>query len=383
MSKKSFRVVVLPGDGIGPEVVAEAVRVLETVSAASQEIEIKLETHQFGGAAIEAVGEPLPASTLKACQEADAILLGAIGGPKWGVNAKVRPEPGLLALRKALGLYGNIRPANFASKSLLANSPLKPSIAEGVDIIVVRELIGGVYFGTRKEAGVAPDEDTAWDTMTYSVPEIQRITRVAAQIALQANPPLPIHSIDKANVLATSRLWRKVVTETLQAEYPQLTLDHHLVDSASMLIVANPRKLNGVILTENLFGDILSDESSVIPGSLGLLPSASLAGAPSVADATSPDFKPTPGLYEPIHGSAPDIAGNGIANPIGTILSAAMLLRYSLGLEKYAQAIEAAVRKALDDKPSGGLELRTADLGGSVKTSELGDKIVEILKGLL
>ncbi len=181
---------------------------------------------------------------------------GAIGGPKWGVNAKVRPEPGLLALRKALGLYGNIRPANFASKSLLANSPLKPSIAEGVDIIVVRELIGGVYFGTRKEAGVAPDEDTAWDTMTYSVPEIQRITRVAAQIALQANPPLPIHSIDKANVLATSRLWRKVVTETLQAEYPQLTLDHHLVDSASMLIVANPRKLNGVILTENLFGDM-------------------------------------------------------------------------------------------------------------------------------
>ncbi|KAI0720319.1 3-isopropylmalate dehydrogenase [Cerioporus squamosus] len=383
MSKKSFRVVVLPGDGIGPEVVAEAVRVLETVSAASQEVELKLETHQFGGAAIESVGEPLPAPTLKACQEADAILMGAIGGPKWGVNAKVRPEPGLLALRKALGLYANIRPANFASKSLLANSPLKPSIAEGVDIIVVRELIGGVYFGTRKEAGVAPNEDTAWDTMTYSVSEIQRITRVAAQIALQANPPLPIHSIDKANVLASSRLWRKVVTETLQAEYPQLTLDHHLVDSASMLIVANPKKLNGVILTENLFGDILSDESSVIPGSLGLLPSASLAGAPSVADATSPSFKPTPGLYEPIHGSAPDIAGNGIANPIGTILSAAMLLRYSLGLEKYAQAIEAAVRKALDDKPSGGFELRTADLGGSVKTSELGDKIVEILKGLL
>ncbi|RPD66968.1 3-isopropylmalate dehydrogenase [Lentinus tigrinus ALCF2SS1-7] len=383
MSKKSFRVVVLPGDGIGPEVVAQAVRVLETVSAASKDVELKLETHQFGGAAIDAVGEPLPAATLKACQEADAILMGAIGGPKWGVSAKVRPEPGLLALRKALGLYANIRPANFASKSLLANSPLKPSIAEGVDIIVVRELIGGAYFGTRKEAGVAPDEDTAWDTMIYSVSEIQRITRVAAQIALAANPPLPIHSIDKANVLASSRLWRKVVTETLQAEYPQLALDHHLVDSASMLIVANPKKLNGVILTENLFGDILSDESSVIPGSLGLLPSASLAGAPSVADATSPSFKPTSGLYEPIHGSAPDIAGKGIANPIGTILSAAMLLRYSLGLEKYAQAIEAAVRKALDDKPAGGFELRTADLGGSVKTSELGDKIVEILKGSL
>ncbi|KAI0774463.1 3-isopropylmalate dehydrogenase [Fomes fomentarius] len=383
MVKKSFRVVVLPGDGIGPEVVSEAVRVLEVVSAASQEVEIKLESHEFGGCAIDSTGQPLPDSTLKACQEADAILMGSIGGPKWGVNAKVRPESGLLGLRKALGLYANIRPANFASKSLLANSPLKPSVAEGVDIIVVRELIGGAYFGARKEQGVGPDEDTAWDTMVYSVPEVQRITRVAAQIALQANPPLPIHSIDKANVLASSRLWRKVVTETLQAEYPQLTLDHHLVDSASMLIVASPRKLNGVILTENLFGDILSDESSVIPGSLGLLPSASLAAAPSVADATDPSFKPTSGLYEPIHGSAPDIAGKGIANPIGTILSAAMLLRYSLGLEKYAQAIEAAVRKALDDKSAGGHELRTADLGGSVTTKQLGHKVVEILKEIL
>ena len=183
-------------------------------------------------------------------------IAGAIGGPQWGVNAKVRPEPGLLALRKALGLYANIRPANFASKSLLANSPLKPHIAEGVDIIVVRELIGGAYFGPRKEQGAGEELDSAWDTMVYSVPEVQRITRVAAQIALQANPPLPIHSIDKANVLASSRLWRKVVIETLQAEYPQLAVDHHLVDSASMLIVANPKKLNGVILTENLFGDM-------------------------------------------------------------------------------------------------------------------------------
>ena len=183
---------------------------------------------------------------------------GSIGGPKWGVNSKVRPEQGLLGLRKALGLYANIRPANFASDSLLANSPLKPSVAEGVDISVVRELIGGAYFGARQELGAStgPDAETAWDTMIYSVQEVQRITRVAAQIALQANPPLPIHSIDKANVLASSRLWRKVVIETLQAEYPQLTLDHHLVDSASMLIVANPKKLNGVIVTENLFGDM-------------------------------------------------------------------------------------------------------------------------------
>ena len=172
------------------------------------------------------------------------------------MNSKVRPEQGLLSLRKALGLYANIRPANFASDSLLDNSPLKPNVAQGVDIIVVRELIGGVYFGARKEAGVAPQEDTAWDTMIYSVAEIQRITRVAAQIALAANPPLAVHSIDKANVLASSRLWRKVVTDTLAAEYPQLALDHHLVDSASMLIVASPRKLNGVVLTENLFGDM-------------------------------------------------------------------------------------------------------------------------------
>lgn len=299
------------------------------------------------------------------------------------MNSKVRPEQGLLALRKALGLYANIRPANFASDSLLDNSPLKPSVAKGVDIIVVRELIGGIYFGARKESGVTPDEDTAWDTMIYNVAEIQRITRVAAQIALAADPPLEIHSIDKANVLATSRLWRKVVTDTLEAEYPQLKLDHHLVDSAAMLIVANPKKLNGVVLTENLFGDILSDESSVIPGSLGLLPSASLAGAPSVADYKSANFQATAGLYEPIHGSAPDIAGQGVANPIGTILSAAMLLRYSLGLDKPATAIENAVRKVLDEQDKGGLGLRTADLGGKIKTVDMGDKIVETLKGLL
>ncbi|KAF5333433.1 hypothetical protein D9611_002618 [Ephemerocybe angulata] len=378
MSPKSFRIVVLPGDGIGPEVVNEAVRVLETINEMTPDVDLKLESHHFGGCAIDAVGEPLPASTLKACQEADAILMGSIGGPKWGVDAPVRPESGLLALRKTLGLYANIRPANLASDSLLAYSPLRPEIAKGTDLIVVRELIGGAYFGKRKEQNVEPNPEEAWDTMIYSVPEVQRITRVAAQIALAAEPPLEIHSIDKANVLASSRLWRKVVTETLTKEYPQLKFDHQLVDSAAMVIVANPRKLNGVILTENLFGDILSDQSSVIPGSLGLLPSASLAGAPS--DPSNPSFKPTTGLYEPIHGSAPDIAGQGIANPIGTILSAAMLLRYSLGLEKPAAAIEWAVRKALDSPEASGLGLRTADLGGKATTKEVGDRIVEILK---
>jgi 3-isopropylmalate dehydrogenase len=258
-------------------VVSEAVKVLEAISAGSPDVELSLEKHLFGGCAIDEVGEALPASTLQACKEADAILMGmfetttpkfkfyyyylfppvgSIGGPKWGVNSKVRPEPGLLALRKALGLYANIRPANFASDSLIVNSPLKDSITRGVDIIVVRELIGGVYFGQRKEQGVAPDENVAWDTMIYSVEEVQRITRVAAQIAITSNPPLPIHSVDKANVLASSRLWRRVVTETLQSEYPQIKLEHHLVDSAAMFIVSNPRRLNGVVLTENLFGDM-------------------------------------------------------------------------------------------------------------------------------
>ncbi|EKM79848.1 hypothetical protein AGABI1DRAFT_113114, partial [Agaricus bisporus var. burnettii JB137-S8] len=380
MATKSFCIVVLHGDGIGPEVVAEAIKVLEAVNSLTNDFKLVLDPQLFGGCAIDSVGEPLPEKTLKACQEADAILMGSIGGPKWGVTAPVRPEPGLLRLRKTLGLYANIRPANLASESLIKYSPLRPEIAQGTNLIVVRELIGGAYFGTRKEQNVEPDPDTAWDTMIYSVPEVERITRVAAQIALAADPPLKIHSIDKANVLASSKLWRKTVTQVLQSEYPQIEFDHQLVDSASMLIVASPKKLNGVILTENLFGDILSDQSSVIPGSLGLLPSASLAGAPSTPSAAN--FKPTSGIYEPIHGSAPDIAGQGIANPIGTILSAAMLLRYSLGLEKPAKAIEDAVRKVLDTPDIGGLGIRTADLGGDVKTAEVGDHVVAELKKL-
>ncbi|GJJ07172.1 hypothetical protein Clacol_001372 [Clathrus columnatus] len=354
---KSFKVVILPG----PEVINQAVRVLQVVAERNiGKFELHLETHLIGGAAIEATGHPLPDSTFAACKAADAVLLGSVGGYKWGVDAPVRPETGLLTLRKELNLYANIRPANFASDSLLSCSPLKENIAKGVNFIVVRELIGGAYFGERKEAWVEPRPNVAWDNMIYSVEEVQRITRVAAQLALTTNPPMAIHSIDKANVLATSRLWRRVVTETLRAEYPQIPLDHHYVDAAAMVMVSNPRKLNGVILTENLFGDILSDQSSVIPGSLGLLPSASLSAPPTTGGET------TFGLYEPIHGSAPDIAGQGIANPIGTILSAAMLLRYSLGLEKEASAVELAVRTVLDDKNVGGLGLRTKDLGGEI-----------------
>ncbi|KAH8118469.1 3-isopropylmalate dehydrogenase [Phellopilus nigrolimitatus] len=379
MAKITFNVTVLPGDGIGPEVVEQAVRVLNTISESSQDIDLKLSSHDFGGCAIDSTGQPLPDSTLKACQEADAILMGSVGGPKW--SGKVRPEQGLLTLRKSLGLYANIRPASFASSSLVECSPLKPEIASGTNITVVRELIGGLYFGERKEQGAEPKPDSAWDTMIYSVEEVKRITRVAAKIALAANPPHKITSVDKANVLASSRLWRRVVTETLKEEFPQLKLEHQLVDSAAMIIVANPKKLNGVILTENMFGDILSDETSVLVGSLGLLPSASLAGAPKTDLALG--VRPPSGLYEPIHGSAPDIAGQGIANPIGTILSAAMLLRYSLGLERYAQAVEAAVCKVLDAKANGGLGLRSKDLGGESSTNEIGNRIVEVLKSLL
>ncbi|KAG8701001.1 3-isopropylmalate dehydrogenase, partial [Ceratobasidium sp. 394] len=351
---KTFNITVLPGDGIGPEVIEQAIRVLDTVSAGSSGVKFNLASHDFGGCAIDKHGNPLPDATLEACKSADAVLMGSVGGPKWGVG-KVRPEQGLLRLRKELGLYANIRPANFASDSLVASSPLKDDVARGVDFIVVRELIGGLYFGKRKEEdenmpsakGLTSlgdksigDPGVAWDTMVYSVEEVKRITRVAAQIALAADPPLKIHSVDKANVLASSRLWRRVVSETIKDEYPQLELDHGLVDSVAMVMVQSPRKLNGVILTENLFGDILSDEASVIPGSLGLLPSASLAGPPSkVTDKT------TFGLYEPIHGSAPDIAGQGIANPVGTILSAAMMLRYSLGQRAGSSTRESASRE--------------------------------------
>ncbi|MBW0514789.1 hypothetical protein O181_054504 [Austropuccinia psidii MF-1] len=374
----TYKITTLPGDGIGPEVVEEATRVLNAISDFG-EVKFQVTPHDFGGIAIDKHGVPLPSSTLEACQSADAIILGAVGGPKWGVG-KVRPEQGLLELRKTLGLYANIRPALFPSESLVQLSPLKDSIALGTQIIVVRELIGGIYFGQRTEATSfdpqGGEASIARDECSYSVAEIQRIARAAAFLALTADPPMPVHSIDKANVLATSRLWRKVVTDLFAKEFPQIPLDHHLVDSAAMLICSNPKKLNGIVLTENLFGDVLSDETSVIPGSLGLLPSASLAGIP---DRKSKCL----GLYEPIHGSAPDIAGKGIANPVGTILSVALMLRYSLGLNREAEFIELAVQKVLDDHSVGGLGLRTADLKGQVTTKQLGDAVVDTLKKIL
>lgn len=379
MSTTTYSITVLPGDGIGPEVIEQAVRVLEHVSNRSSTFKLKIESHDFGGAAIDSAGEPLPESTRHACKKADAILLGAVGGPKWGVG-KVRPEQGLLAIRKELDLYANVRPALFPSESLLDHSPLRPEVAKGTEFIVIRELVKGLYYGDRKEADLsAPDsKGEAYDMMVYDKADVQRITRLAAYLALQSSPPAKIHSIDKANVLATSRLWRHVVTETIENEFRDkgVEVDHHLVDSAAMVMVSNPRKLNGIVLTENMFGDILSDESSVIPGSLGLLPSASLSELPK-------GEKPCKGMYEPIHGSAPDIAGKGIANPVGTILSAALLLRWSLGKEHEASAIEKAVRKTLDTPDVGGFGLRTRDLGGQASTKDVGDKVVAALDEFL
>ncbi|CAO3644754.1 unnamed protein product [Cunninghamella echinulata] len=371
MSTKTVTIVCLPGDGVGPEVVGEAVKILKVISSLRSQalnVEFKFVDELIGLAALEKTGEPLPDSALEACKKADAILLGAVGGlPNAQIGTGPRPEQGLLKLRKSLDLYANLRPVTFASESLLPLSPLKDHVVKGTEFVFVRELVGGIYFGERQEANA---EGKAYDTLPYSREEIQRVTRLAALLARKQQPVGQIHSIDKANVLATSRLWRTTVTETLQQEFPDITFDHHLVDSAAMAMVQNPKKLNGVVLTENMFGDILSDEASVIVGSLGLLPSASLNGLP---DGKSKCV----GLYEPIHGSAPDIAGQNIANPIATILSAALLLRYSLGFEAEAQAIEQAVRQTLDAK------ILTRDLHGSNSTTEVGDKVAEVLRGLL
>ncbi|KAI0240187.1 hypothetical protein L0F63_000455 [Massospora cicadina] len=370
---KPAKIVVLPGDGIGPEVVQPAVRVLRLVGdSLGEDFGWKFEFFEakFGGAAIDATGDPFPPETEKACVEATAILLGAVGGPQWprpGLGP--RPEQGLLALRKRLGLFANLRPVFFPSEALVEESPIKAEIVRGTQFTVVRELVGGIYFGDRKEGDT---DGVAFDTLPYSEPEIQRVARLAGQMAMQTTPPQKIHSVDKANVLATSRLWRRVVTETIRDEFPGVELAHHLVDAAAMLMIRCPTKLNGIVLTENMFGDILSDEASVIPGSLGLMPSASVAGLSS----------PCLGVYEPIHGSAPDIAGKGVANPIGTILSAAMLLRLSLGMGHAADLVEAAVRKVLDVE-MGGLGLRTRDLNGLATTNLVGDKVVQALRSML
>ncbi|WPK25301.1 hypothetical protein PUMCH_002612 [Australozyma saopauloensis] len=357
------KITLLPGDHVGTEIVAEAVKVLQAIqeNTPHQQIKFEFENHLIGGAAIDATGEPLPDASLDSAKASDAVLLGAVGGPKWGTGT-VRPEQGLLKIRKELGLYANLRPCNFVSEKLLELSPLKAEVVRGTNFTVVRELVGGIYFGERQEQDQSPNGDEAWDTEKYSVSEVTRITRMAAFMALQHNPPLPVWSLDKANVLASSRLWRKTVDKVMSEEFPQLTIQHQLIDSAAMILVQNPTKLNGIVITSNMFGDIISDEASVIPGSLGLLPSASLASLPD----TNTAF----GLYEPCHGSAPDLPANKV-NPVATILSVAMMLRLSLDCGKEADALERAVGDVID------AGIRTADLRGLSSTQEVGDAIVE------
>ena len=345
-------IAVLAGDGIGEEVTAEAVRTLTAVAARFGHA-FAFQPGLLGGAAIDATGEALPAATLALTKAADATLLGAVGGPKWSApDAKVRPEQGLLQLRKALGLFANLRPV-VPHPAVLEASPIKAELLRGVDIMVVRELTGGIYFGEKTRTATE-----AVDVCRYTLEEIERVVRLAAELARGRRRKLC--SIDKANVLETSRLWRSAVERIMPLEFPDVSFEHMLVDAAAMHLLKRPRDFD-VIVTENMFGDILTDEASMLAGSLGLLPSASLGSAKRG------------GLFEPIHGSAPDIAGRGIANPYAAILSAAMLLRYSLQLENEARAVESAVYRAID---SGKLPADLAPAGASVTTRAAGDAVL-------
>ncbi len=354
------KIAVLPGDGIGPEIVAEAVKVLNAL-----DLNLEMETAPVGGAAYEAAGHPLPEATLKLAMESDAVLFGAVGDWKYDtLERRLRPEQAILGLRKAMGLFANFRPA-ICYKELTHASSLKPELVAGLDILIIRELTGDIYFGQPRgrrtaEDGYFPGTEEAFDTMRYSRPEIERIAHVAFQAAQKRSKR--VTSVDKANVLETFQFWKDIVTE-VGKQYPDVALDHMYVDNAAMQLVKEPKRFD-VVVTGNMFGDILSDEASMLTGSIGMLPSASLNSKGQ-------------GLYEPSHGSAPDIAGKGIANPLATILSAAMMLRFSLNQEAAAQKIEAAVQKVLADG------LRTADIYSEgttkVSTSEMGDAVVAAL----
>jgi 3-isopropylmalate dehydrogenase len=343
----AHRIVTLPGDGIGPEIMAPTLELLRAVG------EFEFEEHLFGGASIDAHGTALTDEVLDACRRADAVLLAAVGGPKWDTTdpSRPRPEQGLLGLRKGLGLYANLRPVK-PLPALYEASPLRRERIEGTDMLVVRELTGGIYFGEKTRTATS-----ASDVCSYTTAEIERIARTAFGAARTK-----VTSVDKANVLETSRLWREVVTGLHSREFPHIALEHVLVDNAAMQLVSSPRHFD-VILTENMFGDILSDEAAMLTGSIGMLPSASLGdGAPGA---------PSPGLFEPVHGSAPDIAGQGAANPLAMFLSAALMLRHGLELEREATAVESAVQRALD------AGLRTADLGGEAGTAQATQAVLD------
>ncbi len=352
-----LQITVLEGDGVGPEVTREAVRVLRAVAALHGH-EFTFDHKLIGGDAISQAGSPLPRATLDACLAGDAVLLGAVGAPEFdSLKPADRPEAGLLLLRRALGGFANLRPA-ISYKAIAAASPLRPEIAAGANILIVRELLGGLYFGEPRGASGNNGDSVAVNTMTYSVPEIERVARVAFEAAMKRGRK--VTSVDKANVLETSQLWRSTVTR-VALEFPEVALNHLYVDACAMHLITNPRRFD-VLLTENLFGDILSDEAAVITGSLGMLGSATIGGEV--------------GLYEPVHGSAPDIAGCGIANPFGAIASAAMLLRYSAGLEREADDIEEAIQVVLDDG------YRTRDIasdqiGYVATTAEIGERVAE------
>ncbi|PLT32362.1 3-isopropylmalate dehydrogenase [Bacillus sp. V5-8f] len=355
------KITVLPGDGIGKEVTRGAVEILEAV-AERYGHEFEFHYGEIGGTAIDNSGTPLPEETISLCKNSDAVLLGAVGGPKWDKNpSHLRPERGLLAIRKQLNLYANLRPISYFS-SLAESSPLKKEIIEDIDFVIVRELTGGLYFGKPSERTTTQEgKEAVVDTLFYQKDEIKRIIELAFDLASKRRKK--VTSVDKANVLESSRLWRETAEE-VAARYPEVELEHMLVDNAAMQLIRNPRQFD-VMVTENMFGDILSDEASVLTGSLGMLPSASLSTV-------------GPNLYEPIHGSAPDIAGKNLANPIAMILSAASMLRLSFGLEKEAEAIEKAVRDTLD---SGA---RTGDIaGGQTKTLTTKEMIAEIKAAIL
>ncbi|HRQ22729.1 MAG TPA: 3-isopropylmalate dehydrogenase [Anaerolineales bacterium] len=357
----NFKITLLPGDGIGPEVVGEAVRVLETI-AAKYKHSFDFQERLMGGCSIDKYGLSLTDETLADCQSSDAVLLGAVGGPKWDdPNAKDRPERGLLALRKGLGVFANLRPIKV-HPALMEWSPLKPEKLQGVDILVIRELTGGLYFGQPKMREMKDGHERAVDTLEYCDYEVKRVVELAFSLAKGRRKKAT--SVDKANVLESSRLWRQVATQ-IGKENADIQLEHMLVDTASMKLITAPASFD-VVVTENMFGDILTDEASVLAGSMGMLPSASLgeSGLGSEDEARM-------GLYEPIHGSAPDIAGKGIANPIGTILSAALMLRHSFGLVSEACAIEDAMDRTITDGA------RTADLGGKLTTRQMTDEIIK------
>jgi 3-isopropylmalate dehydrogenase len=354
-----LKITVLPGDGIGPEVTGQAVRVLQAVAHAFGH-QVQLQSKHIGGAALTAANDPLPADTIQACLASSAVLLGAVGSPAFDKNpGHLRPEAGLLRIRRELGAYANLRPAVFFP-ALVDSSPLRAEIVRGTDIMIVRELLGGAYFGQPRSIEGEAGSRVAINTMRYAEHEVERIARVAFELAMKRKKK--VLSVDKANVLECSRLWRDVVTR-VGKEYPEVKLGHQYVDSAAMLLVQRPTDFD-VVLTENMFGDILSDQAGGVVGSLGLLASASIGGPV--------------GLYEPVHGSAPDIAGKGVANPLGAILSAAMMLRHSFQLEREAAEIEQAVSAILSDGA------RTADLAGklhtAISTAEMGQRVVQAVE---